>query len=294
MSDILVTGGTGLIGRSLLPVLVDRGRVWATARSARESRVPGVRWIPHDLAGPELPRDLPERIDTVVHLAQSPRFREFPDHARDIFGVNVASTVALLDWARRAGARRFIYASSGGIYGHGEREFRENDPIHATRPLGFYLASKQCGELLVESYAEQFTVVILRFFFVYGRGQRPSMLIPRLVRSVVEGRPVLLQGGDGLRLNPTHVSDAVRAITAALELEESHKINVAGPEVLTLREVATTIGRHVGREPIFEVRPDQEPGHLVGDIGKMSRLLAPPTVRFEEGVRELCADAQPA
>lgn len=294
MSDILVTGGTGLIGRNLLPVLADRGRVWATTHGAGGPHVPGVRWIEHDLAAPELPRDLPERIDTVIHLAQSSRFREFPDQAHDIFGVNVASTVALLDWARRAGARRFIYASSGGIYGHGEQEFREDDPIHATRPLGFYLASKQCGELLVESYAEQFTVVILRFFFVYGRDQRPSMLIPRLVQSVVEGRPVLLQGGDGLRLNPTHVSDAVRAVVGALELEESHKINVAGPEVLTLRDVAETIGRQVGREPVFETRPDQTPSHLVGDIGKMSRLLGAPTVRFDDGVRELCADAQPA
>ena len=110
------------------------------------------------------------------------------------------------------------------------------------------------------------------------------MLIPRLVQSVIDQRPILLHGADGLRLSPTHVSDAANAVSRALDLHASHKINVAGPEVLTLRQIAHIIGTSVGSEPIFDILPDVAPRHLVGDISKMTNLLNSPSVRFRDGI----------
>lgn len=291
---ILVTGGTGLIGRHLLPELRRDHEVWAIV-PREPARLPdGVRPLLHDLAEPRLPPGLPSAIHAVVHLAQSPRFRDFPEEARHIFEVNVGSTARLLDWARAVGAERFLYASSGGIYGHGDTGFREDEVRPAGRPLGFYLASKQCGELLVENYAPYLRAAILRFFFAYGPGQRASMLIPRLVRAVAEGRPVTLQGEHGLRLNPVHVDDAVRAIVRALQLADSQKINIAGPETLTLREIAEAIGAGLGREPVFERDATATPGHLVGDIERMTRLLGAPRIRFRDAIGALCRDVVPA
>lgn len=284
---IVVTGATGFMGRLLVERLARRGdAVWAVARTPGEARE-GVVWLDQDLSASALPARLPSSIDTVIHLAQSQRFREFPEHARDIFEVNVGSTLRLLDWARTAGARRFVLASSGGIYGHGERGFLETDPMAPQGPLGFYLASKQCAELLAESYTSFFKVVILRFFFVYGAGQRPTMLVPRLVRAVKSGTSITLRSSDGIRLNPTHVSDALAALEGAVALEDSHKVNVGGPEVLTMRQLAETIGELVGRRPCFELEPG-EPNHLVGDTTKMARLLAAPATTFKAGVAELC------
>jgi len=112
-------------------------------------------------------------------------------------------------------------------------------------------------------------------------------LIPRLVQSVREGRSITLQGQDGIRINPTYVTDAAAAIVQALTLAGSHKINVGGPEVLSLRQIGEIIGQRVGREPIFQIEADAAPRHLVGDIGKMSQLLGAPQIQFADGVRLL-------
>ena len=290
MARLLITGSTGLIGQHLLARLGPPHELFALTREATLPDLANVTWIRHDRTAPALPADMPEGIDAVIHLAQSPHFREFPEQASHIFGVNVQSTMQLLDWARRTNVSRFIYASSGGIYGHGEHEFSEDDSVIARDPQGFYIASKRAGELLVENSAPCFAVTILRFFFVYGLGQRPGMLVPRLVRSVAEGQPITLQGPDGLRLNPVHVSDAVAAIVQALGLEESHKINIGGPEILTLRRIGEIIGETLGKAPVFHVDEAATPNHLVGDIRKMSALLGAPRVPFHEGVRALCAE----
>ena len=227
---------------------------------------------------------LPSRVDSVIHLAQSEHFREFPERAEDVFQVNTVSALRLLDYARRAGARHFIMASSGGIYGYGEQEFSEEIEITSHGDLGFYLGTKLCAEIIAENYTPFMNIIVLRFFFVYGLGQRRSMLIPRLVQSVIDGRPILLQGQDGIRINPTNVADAVAAIHQTLQVDGSHKINVGGPEVLSLRQISEIIGDVVGKEPQFEVHPGAEPRHLVGDIRKMTRLLQPPEITFRHGI----------
>ena len=289
MTNIVLSGATGLIGQNALPMLKRDHRVTAFVRDPRAAGSDDVQWVQYDLTDPVLPDSLPQDVDTVIHLAQSPHFREFPQRADHVFQVNVASTQRLLDWALRTGARRFIHASSGGIYGGGNQGFREDDTIPVNRPLGFYLASKRCGELLAESYAGHLTVIVLRFFFVYGRGQRRSMLIPRLVDSVRNGTPIQLQPPDGIQINPIHAGDAATAVLNALQLQESQRINIAGPQLLTLRQIGREIGRQVGREPIFEVDAESQPNHLVGNIARMTEILGPPRTTFAEGISELLA-----
>ncbi len=258
----LVTGGTGLIGSRFTRRL---GDVRVLSRQ---------EW---DLDQPGLPQNLPDRIEGIVHLAQSERFREFPEAARTVFQVNVQSTLNLLDYARRAGCQRFVLASTGGIRDDFQRE------------LGFYTGTKRCAEVLAECYQAVFHVIVLRFYFVYGPGQRPSMLIPRLVSSVLEGRPITLGGPDGMRLNPTFVDDAVDALCAACRLEQSARIEVAGPEVLTMRGLTRIIGRQAGREPVFTKGPTSP--DLVGDIGPMTRLLGAPRTTFAEGLKQTLVPA---
>ncbi|MNX29127.1 dTDP-glucose 4,6-dehydratase [compost metagenome] len=286
MSNLLVTGATGLIGSHLLERVADRHSVWAIAREIPTD--PGsVTWIPHDLSEPRLPDALPDGIDTVIHLAQSPHFRDFPASAPHVYEVNLGSTSRLLDWAYRTGVKRFIYASSGGVYGFGAQPFHEHDSLPVAS-LGHYTSTKRASELLVESYASCFPVAVLRFFFVYGRGQKPDMLIPRLVRNVREGNPISLQGPDGLQINPLHVSDAAQAIEACLGLEGSETLNVGGPEVLSLRRIAEIIGTKVGRPPLFQVDEAASPRDLIGAIDRMRERLGAPRVNFAEGVADLC------
>lgn len=70
-----------------------------------------------------------------------------------------------------------------------------------------------------------------------------------LVQSVLDGRPIVLHGQDGIRINPTYVADAVTAIEADLVLEGSHKINIGGPEVLTMRQIGEMIAGKQSAKP---------------------------------------------
>lgn len=272
MKTILVTGARGLVGTHLLEGHGGRFRFHALERPAG------------DLSRPIDPAALPERIDGVVYLAQSSRFREFPEGAADMFQVNVARPLELIEEARARGATHFVYASTGSVYAPGDAPLSEADPAPAN---GFYASSKRAAEQLLANYGPQMSVMLLRFFFVYGAGQKRDMLMPRLADSVRDGRAVSLQGQDGIRFQPLHAADAAQAAVAALSVKGSHTINVAGPEALSMREVCEAAGRRMGREPVFNADAAATPKHLVADTTLMERLLGPATRRFEDGVADI-------
>src|SRR5260370_35683692 len=119
----------------------------------------------------------------------------------------------LLAWAAQAGARSFVLASTGGLYRTSEQPIGEEAPVVIEPgPLGFYFATKRASELLASQFGERFTVTILRCFFLYGSGQSPAMLMPRLVSPGRLGLPIQLQGGNGDRRHPIHAVADVRAL----------------------------------------------------------------------------------
>ena len=284
---LVLTGASGLLGRHLTKILAVDHQLHALVRRLPSDPVPGINYHEVDLGGDWSSAGLPQTgVDSVIHLAQSSHFREVPEKALDVFNVNVASTAKLLDYAWRAGATQFVHASSGGIYGTGDNAFHENSPITPPGNLGYYLGSKLCGEVLTQSYASQMQVAVLRFFFIYGAGQNRSMLIPRLVDSVREGKPITLTGRDGLRLNPVHVSDAAAAVKAVLASNESATFNVAGDETVSLREVCLKIEALVGRKAHF-VESAGAAMDIVADISAMKSKLHKPIMRLDNGLKDL-------
>jgi UDP-glucose 4-epimerase len=280
---ILITGATGLIGHHLLQSFDPAATVYALSR---RGTVPGATYtLPIDLGQPWSTEALPDGVDVIVHLAQSNHYRDFPLRTEDVFSVNTVSTVKLLDYARATGVKQFVLASSGGVYGNGANSFSEGEAITVKGELGFYIGTRMCSELLSECYSAFMNVVCLRFFFVYGPAQRQHMLIPRLIDSVRTERVIKLRGKSGLSINPVYVADAVSAVRSAMSLQESHKLNVAGPEVMSLRRMAEIIGVAIGKSPVFEVEPASAPQDLIADIAKMSAFLGAPTTRFEDGLR---------
>ena len=289
MKRCVVTGASGLIGSHLVPRLGRDWQVHAVSRHPTAGLADGnVVWHQIDLARDFDQTELPAQIEAVVYLAQSEHFRAFPERAPDIFEVNTMGLLRFLHYARRSGAHKFVLASSGGVYGSADTSLNEDLPVLAQGDLGFYLGSKLCAEIVALNYAKLMSVTVLRFFFVYGPGQRRSMLIPRLIDNIRQGHTVTLQGRDGIRLNPTYVTDGVAAIDRALQLTDTHKINVAGPNVLSLRDVCNLIGQAVGRKPSFTVA-QESPKHIVGDIERMKALLGPPEVSFDKGLQLMLA-----
>jgi UDP-glucose 4-epimerase len=280
---ILITGATGLIGSHLLRTFGPEDTVYALLRDGRVVR--GIHTLHIDLGRPWSIDELPDGVDTIVHLAQSDHYRDFPLRTEDVFSVNTVSTVKLLDYARATGVKQFVLASSGGVYGTGVNSFSEDEVISAKGELGFYIGTRLCSELLSECYSPYLNVVCLRFFFAYGPSQRAHMLIPRLVDSVRAGRVIKLRGENGLSINPVYVADAVSAVRSAMSLPGSQKLNVAGPEVMSLRTMVEIIGATLGKTPVLEIEPAAPSQDLIADIAKMTMLLGAPTTKFEDGLR---------
>ncbi len=286
MKKVLVTGAGGLLGKEVVRLLSDTHEVYALVRQRPADPLPGVRYLEIDLSGHWDAAALPTKIDAVAHLSQSSRFREFPEQALDIFQVNVTSTARLLDYALGAGVACFVLASSGGVYGAGSEAFHEDSPLTPPEQLGYYLASKLCGEALAQSYARLMKLWVLRFFFIYGPGQNRTMLVPRLVDSVRTGRPVAIQGSEGTRVNPVHVYDAARSVLRALEAAEGGVCNVAGPQVVSIRGLCDEISAHVGRKAVFQQQPG-EPRDILADTKRMEQLLWTPRIRPTDGLKGL-------
>jgi UDP-glucose 4-epimerase len=284
---VLVTGANGFIGRRFVETHGPSHEVFALARSPGPD-LPGVEWIVHDLVEPLDRAPLPRRLDAIVHLAQSRRYRDFPDGARDVFDVNTRSTLELLEYARGAGVGSFVFASSGGIYGYGYERLVESDPVN---PLNFYFSSKYAAELLIGNYEPFFRTIIFRFFFVYGPRQH-GMLVPNLVERVLRGEEISVEGNPGLRINPIYVDDAVRALQSALSHPTSGLFNIAGDETVTLTELVGVIGEVAQRAPRLRHSASGAAGDLVGDNSRMRDVLGVrPETPLRDGLGRLLAAA---
>jgi UDP-glucose 4-epimerase len=281
---LVVTGATGLLGSALLPILADRDDdvVGLHRPGTHPGPVRGVRWVAQDLTQP-LSDGLPARVDGVFHLAQSRRFREFPAGAVDVMEVNTMATTRLLEYCRESGGKTFVYASSGAVTGAGPAAIDEHAP---PAPSNLYAVSKYASELVVAQYQSVLAAHSLRYFFIYGPGQQ-AMMMPGIIGRVRNGQAVQLAGENGISINPVYADDAARATAAALQLDEGATINVAGPETVTIRQIAEIIGGEVGKAPTFETVAEQP--DFIGSIDLMTRLLGAPATSPNEGLARMVA-----
>ena len=278
---ILLTGSTGFIGTALgRRLLIEGHEIFSVCRP--ETQVPfgtGVVW---DGGNPFGTRDFPRTADAVVHLAQSRSYRRFPADSGEMFAVNVAMTMSLLEWAARSGVKQFCLVSSGAVYEPFGRDLKEDA---ALAPLGFLGASKFASEIIARPFSKLFALSILRLFFPYGPGQL-HRLVPELIRRVRTGAAIKIAADrQGVRLSPTFVADVVDVILACLGSSWTDTINVATPETLSIRQIATMIGQELGIEPRFEIVQSSS-ADIVPDLSRLaSRFELTRFTPFEEGLR---------
>jgi nucleoside-diphosphate-sugar epimerase len=289
---VLVTGASGFIGRHLIDELLPTNEVVGVTYEAKQLREDKrLEWVRWDVGHPAPTAALPKRLDAVVHLAQTRNYRGFPERALEITQINLGGLINALDSARSAGARLFVLASSGGVYAPGPGVRTESD---SPGPQSFYQATKLAGEVLASRYGAFFSVICLRIFFAYGLGQARDRFIPDLVSRVVNGKAVQLHGPDGFKANPIHVEDVASAFHRALTLEGTHVINVAGPDVISLRRIVELIAARVGREPVIERLETDGRRDLVASTSEMARCLGAPVLRLEDKIAEVCDEVSGA
>ena len=285
MSKILITGATGFIGSKLIKLFKGRHELILLSRRRSDTLAEsGIEWLGVDLSEAFDFSSMPEKIDSIIHLAQSNFYRQFPDKAGDIFDVNVQGTFRLLEYARHAKAESFILASTGSVYGYGPKEFLETDPVN---PGNFYGVSKCLCELLLRAYEPFLRTVIFRFFSVYGPGQ-DKMLIHSLLEKVRKGETITIEGSPGLRINPIYVGDAVHVFESALNSFVSGVFNVAGDEVVTIRDLVGILEEVLDKKASIRHSKHHRSGDLVGDNTRMKELLKVlPETPLGEGLRKM-------
>ncbi len=267
---IVLTGATGFIGGYLIRALSPTHELYCLARdTSRLPQVTNVIPVPGDLAASDGLAALPASVDAVVHFAQANV--PFPEHAEELFQVNATSTVGLADYARRAGASAFIYASSGNVYGQQAAPLDEDSPL---RPQGLYGLTKRVSEQVIGCYEEFFNFSVLRLFAPYGPGQTGRMM-PGIANRVRSGQEVTLTNGGQPRINPIYFEDVARIVESALSLSGQHVVNVAGPEVVSVEDIARMAGEALGVEAQLRHQTDAATWNLIASTDRMQALFDP-------------------
>ncbi len=240
---VLVTGAAGFIGSHLCRRLLDEGhevigvdnyadfypRWIKEANTASLRRSKKFRFVARDLD--KLPlKNLLKTVDFVFHLAAQPGVRaSWGSHFSVYLKNNVLTTQKLLEAAKDAPLDKMIYASSSSVYGlTSDMPMAETSPLH---PLSPYGVTKLAAEQLCFLYFKNYGVptVALRFFTVYGPGQRPDMAFHKFFKAILEGREIAVYGDGRQTRDFTYIDDIVEANMAALKKGKLGQVyNVGG------------------------------------------------------------------
>ena len=163
---------------------------------------------------------------------------------------------------------------------------QKSAPIIPVEKLGPYFSSKACGEILTQNYSSIFKTSIIRPFFMYGVGQNRSMLIPRLFDNVKNSQPIQISGKDGIKINPINVRDAANCILELIEKPENITFNLAGPEILSLREIVELMGKFLNKTPVFDYTHDT-PKNLIADISLMKSHFYEPKLTLGDSIHDV-------
>lgn len=241
---ILVTGGTGFIGRHLCRRLTENGysvRVLSRRSAAMGRGDAGVEIVPGDVGDRESVLRAMEGAQGVFHLASL--LGAAPVDRGRFLEVNARGTENVLSAARRAGVRRFVHVSSVGVLGSIQGPpAGEDAPYH---PEDIYELSKQQGEEIARRFAaEGDPVVIVRPTWVYGPGDRRTLKLMRAIQ-----KRYFFFVGDGRTLeHPIFVEDLVegmgRCLTAGLKAGEI--LTLGGAQIVPIRELCEVIADSLG------------------------------------------------
>ena len=289
-STCLVTGAAGFVGSHLSRRLLGGGcRVTGLDcftdyynRRLKERNIrdllenPAFDLIRADLA--DLENDWFDGVEYVFHQSAQAGVRaswgeEFSHYTRH----NVLATQRLLEWARRTKLKRFVYASSSSVYGNtGKLPMHEDD---LPRPLSPYGVTKLAAEHLCNLYHQNFRVptVSLRYFTVYGPGQRPDMAFHRFIKAILNGDQLVIYGTGEQTRDFTFIGDIVEANLKAATTGhvEGRVYNIGGGTRISVNGVLEILKELSGKPFKVRYEPVQagDPPHTYADTTRVRNEL---------------------
>lgn len=280
---IAVVGANGFVGKAVCAHAQSLG-AQVVPVSTQTHGFDGVTGLMSDTLPPD------RAVGAVIYLAQSPLYRQMPDRAAHLWSVNVLSAIRAAEWARRCGAGRLVYASTGNVYRPSFEPLREDDPV---RRDSWYALSKVQAEEALSLYGSEPSVTCARLFGVYGPHQT-GRLVPNLIGTITRGDAVHLQAHphdgsdvDGFKLSLTHVDDAASALCHLALNAGPAIVNLAAPDACSVRQIAITIGALLGVPPRFSTEAAPREGDLIANTDRL-RALWPERFRMlQEGLETM-------
>ncbi|MEF2977450.1 NAD-dependent epimerase/dehydratase family protein [Subtercola sp. YIM 133946] len=300
----LVTGVAGFVGsniaRSLLmnghevvgiDAMTDYYDVAIKRRNLASLQVDYFTFVEDDLNSADV-ESLLDGVDVIFHQAGQPGVRKSWGRDFDIYTeANVNATQKLLEGARNAsGLKRLVYASSSSIYGDAESfPTKETD---RPAPLSPYGVTKLAAEHMCTLYAKNFGLptVSLRYFTVYGPGQRPDMAFTRFVKSVVRDEEITVFGSGEQIRDFTFIDDVVQAnlLAGGSDCEPGSVFNVAGGSSVSVNDVLDILAELNG-SPLRVTRTEKALGDVFRTGGSTEAITAAlgwmPKVDVREGLK---------
>ena len=299
--NVLVTGGTGLIGRPLVEMLVNKGAKLTVVSLDDSSLAPkGVIFVKADLREFTNCINVCKDKDIVFHLAGikgSPALNQ--KQPASFFVPTITFNTNIMEAARRQEVSRFLYTSTVGVYGPAE-VFHEDDvwktfPSKNDRFAGW---AKRMGELQAESYKIQYgwdKISIVRPANVYGPfdnfDPKTAMVIPSLINRALSGENPLIVWGDGLPIRDfIYSKDVAEGMMLAVEKGINVPINLGSGSGVTIKEIAEVIAKNIPGGPIEIVWDKNKPkgdSKRLMSIERAKKLLGfKPEYSLEIGVKE--------
>ena len=271
-SNVLVTGGAGLVGSHLAASLLDRGatvRVADDLSKGTRDRVPdGADFVRADLTDPDdVARAVTPDRDVVFHLAAYTDTNY--DDDRVLFEDNTAMTYTVLERMREVGVDRFAFTSSSTVYGEAPRPTPED--YAPMEPISVYGSAKLADEALISTFAHSYGVQswVFRFANIVGPRQRGTV-IPDFTEKLDDDPSELEILGDGRQEKSyMHVSECVDAMQHVVEhADDPYNVYNLGTRTTTsVTDIADIVSAELGVEPEYSYTGGDR--GWTGDVPKM-------------------------
>ncbi len=289
MSNYLVTGAAGFIGSRLSEALIGQGHTitgldnlndtYDVRRKEYRLRklqlLPGFTFHKMDISDRRAVESLPA-FDAVINLAARAGVRESVADPWAFLQTNLTGSLNMLELARQRGIKKFVQASTAGIYG-ANPPLPTPETAESDHPLQPYAASKKSVEVLCHAYhfMHGLDVTIFRYFTVYGPAGRPDMVMFRFAKWICEGQPVQLYGTGQQTRGFTYLDDIVRGTILGLQPLGYEIINLGGHEAISINQMITMLEELIGKKAQVVQRPAYRADILANwaDISKARRLL---------------------
>ena len=293
MAKCIVTGGAGFIGSNLVDELIKRGDeviVIDNLSAGKEENINKKAFFyKEDIRDFEKIAPLFRGIDYVFHLAALPRVQPSIDNPILYHDVNVNGTLNVLEAARKANVKKFIFSSTCAVYGD-----KDQMPLHEgmlVDSMSPYSVHKHTGEEYAKLYNKIYGLktVSLRYFNIYGKRQPTegpySLVVGVFARQMLNNEHMTITGTGENKRDYTSVHDAVRANILSAESSEVGQgeiINIGSGKNISVNEIATIMGG-----PTKNIDARVEPKEILADIILAKKLLKwEPTIEFTDWILE--------